>query len=141
MTDGQPVPPVSRRRKSGNALIVIYWDRDGTGLGGRWTSASVPSCEHRAYDPRSPLIDRRYKAPLSSCFLVASLLRCVDEAVSGRKRNDRLPPSILPSFLPSIDRDGTKLEPRSNYKTKLETMKRNETKRTLLDTYLAYHAI
>lgn len=48
---------------------------------------------------------------------------------------------ILPSFLPSVDRDGTKLEPRSNYKTKLETMKRNETKRTLLDTYLAYHAI
>lgn len=103
MTDGQPVPPVSRRRKSGNALIVIYWERE-TGLGGRWTSASVPSSEH---DPRSPLIDRRCKPPLSSCFLVASLLRRVDEAVSERKRTERLPPSTLPS---STDGRGARRE-------------------------------
>lgn len=82
MTDGQPLPPTFRRGKSGNALIVIYWDRE-TGLGGRWTSPSVPGWD---YDPRSPL-DRRYdKArPLPSCFLLASLLRCVDEAVRQSK--------------------------------------------------------
>lgn len=66
MTGGQPVP--CRRKKSADALIVIYCDRD-TSLRERWTSRSVFRYIGR-YRPVG-----LSKAPLSCCSLVASLVR------------------------------------------------------------------